>query len=683
MADARLPARTMLEHGTLPYARLAAFAEREGRRPRAIYQAHKWFARRLGSAFRTLLVGAVSKPTVDFWRAYYEEADLRGVTVLDPFVGGGTSLFEAQRLGANAVGVDVDPIACAITRLEARAAQLPDLGSTLGHLREQVGAALAPFHQTLTPDGVPATILHHFWVQRVACAKCGEENEAHPSYVLAEADAIAWAICATCGYVFGAPAGRKMARCGSCGDRTDLRKGAVSNGTLTCRACGHADALIEVGRRTMRPPEWHLFAVEAFDPASRRSPVPVAKRVLFAARTRERELYASASAAFEARHRAAADWTPDASIRRKRSDVRLVDYGYQRWSDLFNARQLLHLSLLGEAIAGLDEPVRGAMAMAFSNHLATNCMMTAYAGGWRRLTPLFSVRAFRHIPRPVELNPWSDGTGRGSFPNAVRQLKRAATFARAPQEPKPRGGFRPTVSLGPKRAPNIVCGTACDLNFQSEGSVDLVLTDPPYFDNVAYSELADFYAPWLEQFGIIPTERERRRTTRKTLKGRRGDPASALAFAGELGEAFAETARVLRPNGLLVFTFRHSTPEAWNAMGIALAKGGLRPVQVLPLPGEIGVGLHAHAGTAMWDAVLVFRKLPRVPNLDGSLNERLIARSEAHAGAWRRKLARSAVPFGEADGLNLRRATLVAASLGLFGAHRSTPAISLLNALRS
>src|ERR1019366_754003 len=99
MEEARLPARTLLEHGILPYARLVAFAEREGRRPRPIYQAHKWFARRLGSAFRTLLVGAVSKPTIDFWRAYYEEADLRGVTVLDPFVGGGTSVFEAQRLG--------------------------------------------------------------------------------------------------------------------------------------------------------------------------------------------------------------------------------------------------------------------------------------------------------------------------------------------------------------------------------------------------------------------------------------------------------------------------------------------------------------------------------------------------------------------------------------------------------
>ena len=53
--------------------------------------------------------------------------------------------------------------------------------------------------------------------------------------------------------------------------------------------------------------------------------------------------------------------------------------------------------------------------IAFSDHLTTNCMMTNYAFGWRRLAPLFSIRAFRHVPRPVEINPWLDGTGRGTY----------------------------------------------------------------------------------------------------------------------------------------------------------------------------------------------------------------------------------------------------------------------------
>ena len=95
--------------------------------------------------------------------------------------------------------------------------------------------------------------------------------------------------------------------------------------------------------------------------------------------------------------------------------------------------------------------MRRALAMAFSDHLTTNCMMTAYAGSWRRLTPLFSIRAFRHIPRPVELNPWCDGTGRGTYPNAVRKLMRAAEFARLPKRANQVRGL-PTSSFA-ARAP--------------------------------------------------------------------------------------------------------------------------------------------------------------------------------------------------------------------------------------
>src|SRR5215510_4423470 len=109
-----LPIPCLLEHGELPLVELAAFAMREGRRPRAIYTAHKWFARRLGSVFRALLVGAVSSLNDNFWQGYYGAVDLRGLTMLDPFVGGGTSVVEARRLGASIVAIDVDPIACSV-----------------------------------------------------------------------------------------------------------------------------------------------------------------------------------------------------------------------------------------------------------------------------------------------------------------------------------------------------------------------------------------------------------------------------------------------------------------------------------------------------------------------------------------------------------------------------------------
>jgi hypothetical protein len=131
--------RSMLEAGALPVRDLAALAVREGRRPKPVYGTHKWFARRLGSAFRALLVASALPEGGDFWTAFERGVDLTGTTVLDPFVGGGTSVIEAQRLGMTCIGTDVDAVAVAITSFQSRLASLPDLEAVLEDLAREVG----------------------------------------------------------------------------------------------------------------------------------------------------------------------------------------------------------------------------------------------------------------------------------------------------------------------------------------------------------------------------------------------------------------------------------------------------------------------------------------------------------------------------------------------------------------
>jgi adenine-specific DNA methylase len=99
-----------------------------------------------------------------------------------------------------------------------------------------------------------------------------------------------------------------------------------------------------------------------------------------------------------------------------RSDDRLVRYGYRDYSELFNPRQLLHLGLLAEEIQRVEGLAGEALKIAFSDHLTTNNMFCGYAGGWRRLSPLFSIRAYRHITRHVEINPWLQNNRRARFP---------------------------------------------------------------------------------------------------------------------------------------------------------------------------------------------------------------------------------------------------------------------------
>jgi adenine-specific DNA methylase len=392
-------------------------------------------------------------------------------------------------------------------------------------------------------------------------------------------------------------------------------------------------------------------------------------RVFMKASAADRRAFARARRALKEELKTDPNFLPSHLIERKdRTDTRLTDYGYREWSQLFNDRQLLHLGLLARELKRFPEQQRSALGLAFSNHLTTNCMLTAYAAGWRRLTPLFSIRAFRHVPRPVEINPWSEGTGRGTFPNAVRQVMRASSFAKSPKEPARRGGgFRDVAPVAPLAVPRVYSGNARDLTFVDSDTVDMVLTDPPYFDNVAYSELSDFFQPWLEHMGLVPKAAARRSLVTRALRARRSSEESLEEFAAQLGEAFGEVRRVLKPQGLLAFTFRHSTADAWLAMAKALARSGLRPVQILPMPGEAGTGLHTHEGTSLWDAVLVFRKVPATDPVT-LLSDAEVEAARANAARWRERFRRQdRLPFNDADFANLFRASLVGASLGLYG----------------
>lgn len=676
----------MLEHGDFPLHELALFALREGRRPRAIYTAHKWFARRLGTVFRALLVGAVSGPEDDFWEGYYGGADLRGITLLDPFVGGGTSVVEASRLGASAVAVDVDPIACSVTELELMAASLPDLTDALARVQESVGTRLAQYHTYRDRDGCSYTVLHHFWVQVVTCQGCGVDYDAHPNFQLAYDKKHQWVFCSKCGAIERRLLRYNSMGCGSCGARTTIQAGRVHYGKATCPSCGQQERLIEIGRRTGTSPRWRQFAIEILTKADGGRPVPIADRVFLPVDPDVESLYGHASRALARRRRDSGHVLPDLAISDgDRFDTRLIDYGYRRWTELFNDRQLLHLSFLAEAIDEFDEPIRTALAMAFSDHLTTNCMLTSYAAGWRRLTPLFSIRAFRHVPRPIELNPWVDGSGRGSFPNTVRKLMRACDFARTPKEPIVAGGFK-QVGARPPEEPSVVhCGTSQDLTFLEDGSVDLVLTDPPYFDNIAYSELAEFFLPWLRFLDVVRQDSGLEQVMLDSLNGRREDPETLLDYTTGLSGVFSEVARVLKPAGILVFSYRHLVPEAWLALAEALAPHAFKPVRVLPAPGEAGIGLHAHDGTGLWDAVFVFRRDARCIREDGDLEIQAaqVERARAQAAAWRSTLATASLKFTGVDETTICRAALVAEALAAQPQTSATAGVPLRDALAS
>ena len=678
---AGFPARTLLESGGLPIEEIAELALREGQSISPLFRVHRWFARRLSSQFRSILVALALDPSESssFWDTYFGQIDLEGAVVLDPFVGGGTSLIEASRCGAQVIGYDIDPVATFITSFELAASSYEEIPQTARDICQPIQKRVHSFHKTRLSDGSERDVLHHFWVEVRPCDRCGRDFEIHPHFRLAynKEKRLQWAFCKSCHNVFELAITRRTVKC-DCGVRTKINEGSLSAKKIFCSYCGQ----VQKQSSESTPPRYKLFAQEYIE-QHEKGIVRKFKRATEA----DLALYRRASGALSSFEKRFGQLAPERPIPVKgRSDRRPLIHGFTHYHQLFNDRQRLHLSLLVQTIKTVsDEKVRRLLALAFSEHLATNCMYTAYAFGYRRTSPLFSIHSYRHISRPVEINPWLDNIGRGTFLNALNKIEKAIAFAKAPADPDLAGGRRPSnqsvgrqissVGTTPQSlfagdySAVIKTSSSAELKEIPDGAVDLILTDPPYFDNLSYSELSDFYLAWHQVLGVATGPYKnalRSAPIQKSLVVRSKDESAIEVYCKELSEIFAECKRVLRPDGICVFTYHHRSADAWLSLGYALANSGLRCTSVVPMRGEGQGGLHSYEGTLKWDAVLVCRhaKIKQVSRADSIIvPERAIKRAEIVAARFNARLtAIKRLGFKPADHLNLHRALIAAAS---------------------
>jgi putative DNA methylase len=137
-------------------------------------------------------------------------------------------------------------------------------------------------------------------------------------------------------------------------------------------------------------------------------------------------------------------------------------------------------------------------------------------------------------------------------------------------------------------------------------SVDLVVTDPPYMDNVHYSELADFFHAWLREPRPYARYPNAAITTRSTREVQSSSPAE---FEAAIGRVWQECARVLKPSGLLAFTFHQARLSGWVALMRALAQADLVVTAVQPVKGEMATSVtKGGLEPSNLDAVIVCRK---------------------------------------------------------------------------
>lgn len=614
--------RYLIEADTFPFEFLSQLAERESWRKeihRPIYHVHKWWATRLGSVFRGILLGCSLKEDEDLAASFYEPHSYAGRTVLDPFMGSGTTIGEAHKLGFSAMGQDINPVAVRAVRVAFGPMDVGKIEEAFARLAEGIGKKLHALYRTKHRDGYESDVLYFFWVMQADCPECRRKLDLFSSWVIAQnaypkRKPEVQILCPSCGDIFPGQHGDNTAACPSCNERFDPHKAPANGASVTCSDCNRTLKILDAigGQR----PTFRLYGKLVLTRDKRKQYLP--------ATDEDRTSYAECSEQLAKELRQGTITLPALALEHGYNTRQAMNYGFKLWRDFFNDRQLLALGWLHAAIIGIqDEPVRNVMLTLFSGTLEFNNIFASYKGeGTGAVRHMFAHHILKPERTPIEANIWGTCKSSGSFSTLFHsRLMRAISYRQTPTEVNGKTGKARTCSLPfsgqlePWPLPTetayrprgiyLSCGDSSKTGL-ADKSVDFVVTDPPFFDNVHYSELADFFYAWQQ---LINSEMNG--TTRNNSEVQDSD---ARRFATKLQAVFQECRRVLKDDGLLVFTYHHSRDEGWEALARAIVGAGFAVVNAHPVKAEMsGATPKSQAKEPIQlDIILVCRKLERV-----------------------------------------------------------------------
>ncbi len=638
--------------------------EVQGKKP--IYNLHRWWARRVGTTFRMMLLTALSRKLdsdeADPRLLFYDSHPLstpqgQPPIVLDPFMGGGTTIVEGLKLGCKVVGVDLNPVAWFVTRKEVDPVDLDALQQEFERLEETAGERIKSYYKTTCPDSDcsrEADIVCVFWVKVAHCGNpaCGQDVPLFDEFMLADHKerkrknaprGTFTVLCPTCEEVFQTKTVKDEVFCPACGRRFVPSQGYVSRGKYTCPACGQQNEVVSASRRLDEPLPARMFAIEYYCSHcdargyKRIDPPDVA-------------LYEQAKSELAQRW---SEWLgrliPDQAIIEGYNTKQMMNHNYLYFHQMFNERQLLCLGYLLEGLLSVeDENLSEFLLAGFTNALSTNNTFCMYDAHKLHLESSFSRHAFWPPNVPAETNVWGvGGMGRGPVRNFLLQMMRAKQYAEQPYEllttdddnlrnrlisqlgadvaklVKRNRVFLTAPIIGIPAADFqtlaegdgmclLRCQTAEDLSFVPDTSVDAVITDPPYYSNVMYAELSDFFYVWLrlglkdrypEAFGPPYAPKGREIVVNK--KQGKGEQF----FLSGLTRVFRECSRVLKDDGIMAFTFHHAEADAWADVLQALLDASFYVVAVYPVFSEMRTSGHIRGKRARtFDTIVVARK---------------------------------------------------------------------------
>ncbi len=587
-----------------PFEAIHPLAELESWRKevnRPVYHIHKWWANRLGSVFRAIVLAGNLDSKADVWRQFYERHDFRDCIVLDPFMGSGTTIGEAIKLGCRVVGCDINPVSYFQVRKALEPIDEDRLRAAYARLEKRVAPKIRALYQS-SYAGEAAEVLYAFWVKVLNCPDCGERSRLFSSWIFSSnaypgRKPESKALCPHCGDIVEVGYTDTTASCGGCRRGFNPQQGPAQRQKFTCEACGTEHRTVDVVRASDQPPAHEMYALMLL--------LPDRSKVYKRPDAEDLARFARAKRLLKASDLP----IPQVEIEPGFNTNQARGYGYLFWHQMFNERQLYCLgTLLGAVLEEEDVQAREFLLLLFSGVLEFNNMFCSFKGeGTGAVRHMFSHHILKPERTPLEANPWGTEKSSGSFSTMFeRRLLSAKRYCRDPFELRvvgPSGQHKGEKVFGinkpiaPRMARSfgeVADGKADALLLARDSSklpipdesVDLVVTDPPYFDNVHYSELADFFYCWL-RLALGKTDAAFREASTRSEREVQGTDSES--FGARLGGVLAESARVLKKDGLLAFTFHHSREDAWSAVVDAIRLAGLVVVAAHPVKAEMSV----------------------------------------------------------------------------------------------
>jgi adenine-specific DNA methylase len=577
---------------------------------------------------------------------------LNGIIVLDPTAGGGSIPFETARLGLAALANDLNPVAALIEK------------ATIEYPMKH-GAALAPAFRALADEFVrrreerlhsyfptepePNCIsTNYLWARTIRCPYCDGLVPLSPNWRLAP-DGTGVRLHPHLGTGPGDTARRCTVEVVQRADQH--AKGTVADGDGTCPFpdCGRVIDGDEIKRQAQAGGMGEQLLVVVF---KRR----VETKTKTGKRGRDKwergyraprlEDDNSAEVAKRLAEKMeewqALDFVPSEHI----GDLSNYDrghrmYGVNKWSDLFNPRQLLghttgvevfrELLAEREAKGTLDEVTTAAfvyLALGMDKMADYNSRMTRWHSIREVMVNTFDSHNFAHRWAYAEMTPLVAGIGYdwvvGQVAKCIGELV-TLTRPDAAEE----GRLIRTASAVALPSVTITCKSGDTLDHIDNASIDVVVMDPPYYDNVMYAELSDFFYVWLKRTAgqVVPELFTRRLTDKDNeavansakFEGQKG--AKALAgrdYQQRMARIFEECRRVLKPNGIMTLMFTHKATGAWDALTKGLMQAGFIITASWPINTEAEGSLHIKDKSAANSTIfLVCRpRLAALPNTE-------------------------------------------------------------------